>query len=106
MVSPLLHDELTLAFVLLAYAVLINMLTAMLYWLDKRAAQANLRRISERSLIFCAIIGGSLGVFWASKKFQHKTKKQPFSNYMLAIQVVHMGLIGAALFLSFNALIG
>ena len=106
MASRHLRDEITLTFILLVYAALINLLTAWSFWLDKRAAQSKGRRISEGYLLFCAAIGGSLAAFWACKRFRHKTKKQPFSAYMLAIQAIHMSLMSALLFLSFDTLIG
>ena len=103
-----LWNELGSIFIILifGYAIMINTVTAFLFWTDKRAAIANDSRVPELKLLFCASIGGSVGVHWARAKFRHKTKKQPFSLILLAIQIVHLGLAGGALFLWIDALIG
>jgi len=101
-------DEFGGIFIILffGYVIAINAVTAFLFWTDKRAAIANDSRVPEADLLFCAFIGGSLGAYWSGAKFRHKTKKQPFSSILLAIQIVHLGLAGGALFLWFDALIG
>jgi uncharacterized membrane protein YsdA (DUF1294 family) len=46
--------------------------------LDKKFAQRNQRRISEKSLLIIAIIGGSIGIWTGMFWSKHKTKKFKF----------------------------
>lgn len=70
-------DALWLAVV--AYLMVINGFSLALFALDKRRAAHRQRRIPEKSLLFTALIGGTVGAYWGRKLFRHKTRKQPFS---------------------------
>jgi uncharacterized membrane protein YsdA (DUF1294 family) len=75
----------------------INGLTMIQFWRDKKRARAGLRRISEADLLFLAVIGGSPGALVARHLFRHKTRKQPFSTWLLLIAALQAGaLIGLA----------
>lgn len=59
--------------------------------IDKRKAQKNLWRISERTLMGAAVAGGSLGVLLGMHTFRHKTKHLKFTigvPVILAVQVL------------------
>ena len=59
--------------------------------IDKRKAQRNLWRISERTLIGTAVVGGSLGVLLGMHTFRHKTKHLKFTigvPVILAVQIL------------------
>lgn len=56
----------------------INVLTFMLYAIDKRRAKAKRWRISERLLIFFTIAGGGFGAFLGMGLLRHKTNKTSF----------------------------
>ena len=73
--------------------VIVNAWTILRFWQDKQRARAGDRRISEADLLGLAVIGGTPGAFLARKLFRHKTRKQPFSNSLLAIAVVQIGAI-------------
>ena len=73
----------------------INLATYGLFWLDKRAAQRNAWRVSERILLTFTAIGGSLGALLACQVHRHKTRKEPFRTLLLAIVTFHVGLIAA-----------
>jgi uncharacterized membrane protein YsdA (DUF1294 family) len=47
--------------------------------LDKRQAQIDGRRISERTLLLLAWAGGGLGAVAGQALFRHKTRKQPIA---------------------------
>lgn len=71
--------------IFLIYLLCINVFTTLVFWFDKNRARAKQRRVPERKLLFLALIGGSPGAFWAREFFRHKTRKQPFSNYLKSI---------------------
>lgn len=59
--------------------------------IDKRKAQKNLWRISERTLIGTAVAGGSLGVLLGMHTFRHKTKHMKFTigvSVILTVQIL------------------
>lgn len=58
--------------------ILVNLLTFVLYGVDKlRAKQAN-RRIPERTLLLLPYLGGSVGALLGMWIFRHKTKHLKF----------------------------
>jgi uncharacterized membrane protein YsdA (DUF1294 family) len=77
---------------------IINALTVLAFWADKRIAQEGGWRISEFNLLVLAFIGGSPGAMFARHRFRHKTRKQPFSSQLIVICLVQLaGLIALAL---------
>ena len=76
---------------LLVYLVIINAAGLLFMLIDKRKAQKNLWRISERTLMGTAVAGGSLGVLLGMHTFRHKTKHLKFTigvPVILAVQVL------------------
>lgn len=69
---------LTLSTLLSVSLLLINVLTAWLWWCDKRAARLRLQRVSERQLLWLALAGGWPAALWMAQSLRHKTRKQPF----------------------------
>jgi len=74
--------------VLVGYLLLVNVLTVLVYWSDKRRAQAGRRRITERELLFWALAGGSPGALWAMRRFRHKTSKFSFKAAFVGVILV------------------
>lgn len=70
---------------------IINGWTVLRFWQDKRRAQNGERRIPESDLLGLALIGGSPGALLARRLFRHKTRKQPFTTYLLLIIAVQIG---------------
>ncbi len=65
------------------------------YWLDKRLAQSESRRISESNLLFIAFLGGWPGAFAAQRVFRHKTRKVSFQTAFRKAVVAHYcGVVG------------
>lgn len=79
-----------LAFVWLA---VVNALTVLAFWVDKRIAREGGRRVSEANLLTLALAGGSPGAFFARQKFRHKTRKQPFSTVLIMISLVQLAAL-------------
>ncbi len=60
------------------YLIGINLVTFVVYGLDKVLAIKKMRRISEYSLFVLSFFGGSIGALLGMKIFHHKTKKSIF----------------------------
>ena len=79
--------------VLTAYLVLVNAVALALMLVDKQKARRGVWRISERSLIGIALIGGSIGAIIGMYLFRHKTRHLKFSlglPLILAVQIVFL----------------
>lgn len=87
--------------ILISYLVIINALGFILMLADKVKAKKNLWRIPEATLLWVAVLGGSLGSILGMNVFRHKTKHLKFAlglPLILAAQVV-LALVLLALFL-------
>jgi uncharacterized membrane protein YsdA (DUF1294 family) len=67
---------LDIAKIIVAYFVLINAITYLIFYVDKRAAIANRRRVPEKTLLIAAFLGGSPLAIVAMNHLRHKTVKQ------------------------------
>lgn len=74
------------------YFAVINTVSFICFFIDKKRAQKELYRISESFLFNVSIIGGALGSLLGMKVFHHKTKKKKF-------------VIGIPIILIFNILV-
>ena len=77
--------------VILIYLLIVNILAFILYGIDKKRARNNQWRLSEKTLILSAVIGGSIGAILGMQVFRHKTKHWYFKYglpVILIIQVV------------------
>ncbi|MCD8125274.1 MAG: DUF1294 domain-containing protein [Lachnospiraceae bacterium] len=79
-----------------AYLIFINLLAFALFGLDKHRARNHAWRIPERTLLFSAVLGGSLGALLGMHFFHHKTKHRRFT---LGIPLILAMQIAAAIFL-------
>ena len=70
------------------YLIGINILTFLLYGIDKWKAQKDKWRIPEDTLIWLAIVGGSIGALLGMYLFRHKTKHKKFTLGIPAIILV------------------
>ena len=57
----------------LNYLLGVNILTFLVYGIDKSKAKRKAWRISECTLLMLAVIGGSVGALFAMRLFHHKT---------------------------------
>ena len=60
------------------YLIGINILSFVIYGLDKYLAKNKLYRVSEYSLLVLSFFGGSIGSILGMNIFHHKTKKISF----------------------------
>ena len=61
------------------YLIFINIMGLLSMYLDKYFSKNNMYRISEKSLFFIAILGGSIGSIIGMYQFRHKTKHRQFT---------------------------
>jgi uncharacterized membrane protein YsdA (DUF1294 family) len=75
------------------YLIGINVLTFLIYGVDKWKAQRDKWRIPEDTLIWLAVAGGSVGALLGMNLFRHKTKHRKFFLGIPAILLVQLGLL-------------
>ena len=79
---------------LYCYLLLINIVTLIVFAVDKFAAkQTGKRRIPERNLLALSLIGGSLGALLGMELFHHKTRHKKFVICVPCFLVVHIVVI-------------
>ena len=81
----------------LVYLVVVNLLTFIVFGIDKRKARRDKWRIPEDTLIWLAVIGGSVGALLGMYAFRHKTQHRKFTLGIPAILLAQLVL--AAFFL-------
>ena len=77
--------------ILLIYLAVVNMLTIIVFGVDKMNAKSNRQRVRIVTLLGLAFIGGSVGALIGMYGFHHKTKKAYFTvgvPLILLMQVV------------------
>ena len=81
---------------IIIYLVIINVITFVVYGIDKWKAKKAKWRIRESTLLGLAAIGGSIGALLAMKILRHKTLHPQFKYGIPLILVAHIA-IGAAI---------
>lgn len=72
------------------YLIVINIVTFLVYGIDKHKAKRGKWRIPENMLLTLAVVGGSIGALLGMLAFRHKTKHKKFAigvPLILAAQV-------------------
>ena len=83
---------------IILWSALASIVTGLMYAWDKRAAKHGGRRISEKSLLTGAILGGWPGAWLVGHLVRHKTQKRSFRLAYGFCVVVNLFLtIGAVL---------
>ncbi|EAA7244685.1 DUF1294 domain-containing protein [Salmonella enterica] len=67
---------------------LANILTLVIYGIDKMAARKAWRRVPESTLLLFGVVGGWSGAIVGQHLFRHKTQKQPFKTYFIVSVIV------------------
>lgn len=78
---------------ILIYIVVINVVTFLVYGIDKWNAMHNLRRIPEKTLLASAAVGGSIGAYVGMQLFRHKTRKPKFYIGVPLIITIQLGIL-------------
>ena len=88
--------------ILVYYLILVNLAAFILYGTDKSYAKKGARRIPERTLLFWAWIGGSIGAFISMKVFHHKTLKPKFAVTVPLLMVLEIFICGFCLYQNYH----
>ncbi len=70
------------------YLIVVNAVTYLAFWRDKRRSVSREWRTPEKRLLTLALIGGWPAAKLAQRMLRHKTRKQPFAW--------HLNLVGVA----------
>lgn len=81
------------------FLVVVNAATYLVYWVDKDQGQNRGHRISEQTLLFLALVGGSPAALFACHHLRHKTNKQPFRTLLIGVAGLQVGAVGYRLLL-------
>ena len=82
-----------MAKVLIYYLMVINIVTFLVYGIDKIKAKQGSWRISEATLLIFAVIGGSIGAMLGMKVWHHKTMHKKFKYGLPLILLGQIALI-------------
>ena len=78
---------------LLYYLIVINVVTFLVYGIDKVKAKRGYWRISEVTLLMLAVIGGSIGALLGMKVWHHKTMHKKFKYGLPLILLALIALL-------------
>ena len=85
------------------YLIVINILGLIFMVCDKHLARKGRWRISEKTLIMIAVIGGSVGAYMGMILYRHKTKHNKFRIGLPLILLIQL-LIAFAVIIHFDDL--
>ena len=74
------------------YLIVINLISFLSMYIDKRKAEYGKWRIKEYTLFLLALLGGSIGSIAGMYTFRHKTKKMKFVIGFPAILILEIVL--------------
>ena len=74
---------------LLFFFIVVNLLAVLLMKRDKMYAENGERRIRESTLLVVALVGGSIGMYFAMYKYKHKTLHKKFTILVPTFIVLH-----------------
>ena len=75
------------------YLLAINVVTFIMYGIDKYKAKKAKWRISEATLLLLAVLGGSIGAWMGMKVWHHKTMHKKFKYGIPAILFIQIALM-------------
>ena len=79
--------------VILSFILIVNVLTFLLYGIDKWKAKRSRWRIPESVLLGMAAVGGSVGAWLGMRVWRHKTQHKKFRYGVPAILVAQIVLL-------------
>ncbi|MCL3854200.1 MAG: DUF1294 domain-containing protein [Prevotella sp.] len=83
----------TIEKIIIGYVIVINVITLMMYGIDKWKAKHSKWRIPEATLLIMAAVGGSIGAWMGIKLFHHKTLHKKFKYGVPGIFLIQLGII-------------
>ena len=82
-----------MAALLLSCIIGVNVITFVVYGIDKLKAKKGKWRVPETTLLLLAIIGGSVGAWCGVKVWHHKTMHAKFKYGIPLIMAMQVGLL-------------
>lgn len=79
--------------IIVIFLIAINIIAIILMKKDKEYAQNGERRIREITLLLVALVGGSLGMYYAMFKYKHKTLHNKFRYGVPIIMVMQFAYV-------------
>lgn len=83
----------TMVNALLHYLIIINIVTFLVYGIDKWKTKQGSWRISEATLLMLAVIGGTIGTLLGMQVWRHKTMHLKFKYGLPLILVAQIAFI-------------
>ena len=80
--------------IFLIYLIAINVVTFIMYGIDKWKAKNSKWRIRETALLGLAVLGGSVGAWLGMKVWHHKTMHKKFRYGVPAIMIIQLAIVG------------
>lgn len=80
-------NDYSLTHIVLIYLAFINVVAFFMYGIDKWKAKKDKWRTSEATLLWLAVIGGSIGAWMGMKMWHHKTLHKKF-RYGLPLIII------------------
>ena len=77
---------------IICYLLAVNIVTFILYGIDKYKAKKGKWRISETTLLLMAVIGGSIGAWVGMRIWHHKTMHKKFKYGIPIIIIMQVAL--------------
>ena len=77
---------------IICYLLAVNIVTFLLYGIDKYKAKKGKWRISETTLLLMAAIGGSIGAWVGMRLWHHKTMHKKFKYGIPVIIILQVAL--------------
>ena len=78
---------------IIIYLIVINIITFLAMWIDKKKAKRGRYRISEQALFTLVLLGGGVGGIAGMYTFKHKTQKARFFVGIPVIIVLQILLV-------------
>lgn len=82
----------------LIYIMIVNIIAFIAYGIDKRQAQNDRRRISEKTLVGFAAFGGAIGAVIGMLSFRHKVRKIKFVVLVPAFTILWAVVTGLLIY--------
>jgi len=79
----------------LAWYLLTSVVCGVVYAIDKAAARAGRRRISEATLLLLGVVGGWPGAIVAQQTLRHKTRKASFRRAFWVSVLLNVAMVAA-----------
>tara|TARA_R110002124_G_scaffold48644_2_gene143424 strand:+ start:888 stop:1208 length:321 start_codon:yes stop_codon:yes gene_type:complete len=76
--------------ILITYLVVLNMITLMVFWLDKRHKIYGKTRIPESRLLTLVALGGTFGASRAMSLYNHKGRARAFRRHFAIITLIQL----------------